>query len=351
MSRLPCIASALILVLAAHTFAAGPTSLPARAPTDEEKAIVAAVLREKAGAAPQDAAEALLAKAKDADLLPAILAVARENYEPLPRGAAERAGVQLVFGFVAHKPLEQWIVKQMPANNNGNPPAQIAPRWVSDPAVVSLFPDTPIFAHSFRQYPVGVMPPAPFKSHNIFVVTQAGEVTHITDPAELQAFFKKQVKAADEHAIRQVLAAWLALTCEFSQDGFYKFEVQPEMSFGKPPSGGGFTLTGKAIAGGNNAPAGNTGSITVTMTFTEAGALTDVQEQRNLKPGMRPICQATKLLDPDPIVRKMAEQDLLLMGRLARPYLDEQRAKASPQLQRAIDQMWKRILEREAAPE
>jgi hypothetical protein len=62
-----------------------------------------------------------------------------------------------------------------------------------------------------------------------------------------------------------------------------------------------------------------------------------------LKPGPRPICQATKLLDADPVVRRMAEQDLLVMGRAARPYLDEQRAKAAPELQKAIDRVWERI--------
>jgi hypothetical protein len=62
---------------------------------------------------------------------------------------------------------------------------------------------------------------------------------------------------------------------------------------------------------------------------------------------MRPICQATKLLDPDPIVRKMAEQDLLIMGAAARDYLLEQRAKAGPELQAAIDRIWERMLARE----
>ena len=59
---------------------------------------------------------------------------------------------------------------------------------------------------------------------------------------------------------------------------------------------------------------------------------------------MRPICQSTKLLDSDPIVRKMAEQDLLIMGKAAKPYLDEQRAKVSPPLRDAIDKIWQQIL-------
>ena len=52
-----------------------------------------------------------------------------------------------------------------------------------------------------------------------------------------------------------------------------------------------------------------------------------------------------KLLDPDPIVRRMAEQDILVMGRAARDYLMDQRANAPPLLQDAIDRIWRRILQ------
>jgi hypothetical protein len=40
----------------------------------------------------------------------------------------------------------------------------------------------------------------------------------------------------------------------------------------------------------------------------------------------------------------MAEQDLLVMGRAAKPYLDEQRAIASPELRDEIDRVWQQIL-------
>ena len=40
----------------------------------------------------------------------------------------------------------------------------------------------------------------------------------------------------------------------------------------------------------------------------------------------------------------MAEQDLLVMGRAAKPYLDQVRAAARPKLQQAIDRIWQRIL-------
>ena len=64
-----------------------------------------------------------------------------------------------------------------------------------------------------------------------------------------------------------------------------------------------------------------------------------------LLPAIAPICEATKLLGPDPIVRRMAEQDVLVMSRAAKPYLDQVRATAEPKLQEAIDRIWQRILE------
>ena len=80
------------------------------------------------------------------------------------------------------------------------------------------------------------------------------------------------------------------------------------------------------------------------MTLGPAGSFVNVLEKSALRPGIRPICQATKLLDRDPIVRRMAEQDLLVMGRAAKPYLDQIRVTAQPKLQQAIDRIWQRIL-------
>src|SRR6266568_6537950 len=91
--------------------------------------------------------------------------------------------------------------------------------------------------------------------------------------------------------------------------------------------------------------AGGEGQIDVMITLGAAGSLVQIYEKSALRPGIRPICQATKLLDRDPIVRRMAEQDVLVMGRAAKPYLDQVRATARPKLQQAIDRIWQRILD------
>ena len=41
----------------------------------------------------------------------------------------------------------------------------------------------------------------------------------------------------------------------------------------------------------------------------------------------------------------MAEQDVLVMGHAAKPYLDQVRATARPKLRQAIDRIWQRILD------
>ena len=101
----------------------------------------------------------------------------------------------------------------------------------------------------------------------------------------------------------------------------------------------------RTALGSSSVTQGGKGELTATLTFDADGRLTRVSEDSAIKPGVRPICQATKLLDADPLVRRMAEQDLLVMGRACKEYLDEQHAQASPELRQAIDRVWKRIVE------
>lgn len=103
-------------------------------------------------------------------------------------------------------------------------------------------------------------------------------------------------------------------------------------------------LLGKKATARAVVMAGGNGELAVSMLFDQAGQLQKLAANVKLRPGPRPICQATKLLDADPIVRRMAEQDLLIMGSAARPYLEEQRTKAAPDLRRAIDRIWEMIV-------
>ena len=88
------------------------------------------------------------------------------------------------------------------------------------------------------------------------------------------------------------------------------------------------------------------GEITSILYFDKNGKIDTVKLRRKLQPGIRPICQSLKLLDKDPVVKRMAEQDILVMGKMCKGYLFEQRKTASPELQKAIDDIWARILKR-----
>jgi hypothetical protein len=100
-------------------------------------------------------------------------------------------------------------------------------------------------------------------------------------------------------------------------------------------------VTGKAVVVPNG---GNKGEIAASLTFDRGGHLVTVSESVDIKRGIRPRCQATKLLDSDPVVRGMAEEAILVMGEAAKEYLDEQRTRAGPELREAIDRIWRRIV-------
>jgi len=134
-----------------------------------------------------------------------------------------------------------------------------------------------------------------------------------------------------------VCGSWLRFSEELKQDLFYTFSA-PEISYMPRED-----IT--SVRGHVAVIAGGDGHIEMLMALGTAGSLVHIYEKGALRPGVRPICQATKLLDRDPIVRRMAEQDLLVMGRAAKPYLDQVRAAAQPKLQQAIDRTWHHIVD------
>jgi hypothetical protein len=205
--------------------------------------------------------------------------------------------------------------------------------------IPATFPDHHLFTVMFPLYPVARVAPEPLSSSNVVAVPKKkdGKPVPITDLKKLEAFFKENaraVKTADE--TENATKAWLRAAAELNQDGFYKFTVKVDEAVKK----------GETITAAGAAPVdpqgGNKGEVKASLTFKE-GKLATAETKVNLTPGPRPICQATKLLDPDPIVRRMAEDAIRVMGSAAKPYLDEQRAKAGPELKDAIDRIWTRI--------
>ncbi len=211
-------------------------------------------------------------------------------------------------------------------------------RPITDDYVGRTFPNFSFFGVIFRQYPVAVLCPQTqdLKCSNIFFVKDS-QINFISAIPDLKFFFAAELNPApSKEAATDAATTWLRFSEELKQDLFYAFSA-PEISY--MPREDITRLRGHAAV-----TAGGEGYIDVLMTLGTAGSLVHIYEKGALRPGVRPICQATKLLDRDPIVRRMAEQDLLVMGRAAKPYLDQVRATARPKLQQAIDRIWRRIL-------
>jgi hypothetical protein len=206
-----------------------------------------------------------------------------------------------------------------------------------------VFPNTTFCSVLFRRYPVAIAPPESLTPSSLFAVPHAADdKPHaVTNTDRLEEYFKSKsrpIRNTDD--AKDVLRAWLELAQVFEQDGYYKFEVLEDSLKVTTAADDERKASGRVIV-----TAGGNGEITATLTFDASGKLTKVEHSAKLKPGPRPRCQATKLLDADPIVRGMAEDALLYMGPAAKDYLDEQRARATPELQAAIDRIWLRICE------
>jgi hypothetical protein len=216
--------------------------------------------------------------------------------------------------------------------------AGAAVQYIKDDAVEKVFPHYCLFAVLFRQFPVGRVPPKGLKASNLFAVDADGKVTTLPDAKELERFFQTDLAAVKEEAqMKTAIRAWLRLTQQYHQDGFYTFGLVEDAT----------RVEGKTARGTVAVMKGGSGTLTASLTFDDAGKLVKVREESKLRPGPRPICQATKLLDKDPVVRRIAEHDLLIMGTVAKEYLGEQRYQASPELRCAIDRIWQRIVEAE----
>ena len=247
------------------------------------------------------------------------------------------AALWLSVSLLAHaaEKSPQKIVEDWLAQKNA-PPARMQLQPIADETVSATLPGQVCFAVLFAQFPVAVAPPEPLKSANLLVVTD-GNVKAITDIAELEQFMKASLKpVTNGREAKAAVYTWLRLSQELHQDGFLKFSIPADQL-----SGDGTQASGKLVV---EKKGGDQGDISVTLRF-DGGKLTAVEEKVHILQGIRPKCQATKLTDPDPIVRQMAEQDILVMGKSCRKYLDEQRAKATPEVQQAIDRIWQQILD------
>jgi hypothetical protein len=205
--------------------------------------------------------------------------------------------------------------------------------------IPETFPDFVLFSHIFPKFPVARLAPEPLKSTNIIAIPKAKsqKIVLMTDTKELETFFQKHARAVKKpNEADETAKAWLRAVAELHQDGFFKFTITSQ---GVKIEGTKMIIAGEARVDPQNM---DKGEIRAQLTF-ENGQLLTVDTKVNISAGMRPRCQATKLLDPDPIVRAMAEDSLRVMGSSAKGYLDEQYRKASPELKKAIERIREQI--------
>ena len=226
------------------------------------------------------------------------------------------------------------VVKQVQDLKGQNFKAEV----VDEKYLRTMFPKHVFVAVHFPLWPVARIPPEPLKSQNVFAVSRDGKVTHLADGKNLEEFFKTTLGAQLDQD--KTVRSYLRLRMEYIQDGFYKFKYPDKTKVVGP--GSSLTLVEGVV---EVVPeAGNKGDFKAVIRFERADKFSAVTKEENrVVRGMRPRCQATLLLHPDPLVREIAEQDLLVLGRLAGEYLLEQRAKANPDLRRQIDRIWKQI--------
>jgi hypothetical protein len=161
--------------------------------------------------------------------------------------------------------------------------ARVVP--VQSDAVNKVLPDYQFIAVVFSPYPLARPVPKGFKEGNIYAASKDGTLKLLTTPDELQKFFAADAAAAkDEKSAKEALHAWLRLTEEFSQDGFFQFSVDADsLKIEKEKEGLKATGVNKVVPKG-----GDKGEIKATLTFDSDGKLTKVDETRSAEAGQRP---------------------------------------------------------------
>jgi hypothetical protein len=189
-----------------------------------------------------------------------------KDEKPLPEGLAK-----------AQKAVSDELTKE---NINGG---RVNP--VQNDAVAKVVTDYQFVAVVFSPYPVARPTPKGFSQGNIYAASKDGTLKLFNSADELQKFFASNAAPAkDEKTAKDVLAAWLRLTQEFSQDGFFEFGVDAESLKVEKEKDGLKAIGTNAVVQKNR----DSGEIKATLTFDKDGKLTKVDEERNVKAGIRP---------------------------------------------------------------
>jgi hypothetical protein len=156
---------------------------------------------------------------------------------------------------------------------------------IDDPMVVQGLPAEHFYVLRYPRYPVAQALPEDLSYNNLLVVHLDGKVERVSDTGGLENLFRSNlVQITDQRLALIALNAWLRLSQEFHQDGFFEFQ-KPVGKSNRLQKGAGIVASGKTIVIAN---AGNRGEITVVLRFDRAGKLSSAQEIANVISGRRP---------------------------------------------------------------
>lgn len=178
----------------------------------------------------------------------------------------------------------QDLVRQWLGHIQGSEGGRIIP--LMDEAISRAFPGYSFYVVRYPQFPIARALPETLKYNNLVVIPPRGNVEALPDRSALEAFFQKVLTSiGDETRGKIVVRAWLLLTQELHQDGFFQFEI-PRDSLVATREKTGWVISGRALVVPDT---GNKGEIAATLQFDSAGKLVKVEETVKVVAGSRPI--------------------------------------------------------------
>jgi hypothetical protein len=270
--RLPGLGLTWALLLLGLNGARAGDQAPRKVTAEEIKKLVEQLVA--AGKADRTRAEKRLV-----DVGPAAVAALRETIFQTKDKTLDKAARSVVdqIGQKVQKALEERLIRRKAKGYTLG--------RLKDDAVARAFPAHLVLSVRFRQYPTTVRPPAPLRVQNLFLVGKDGEPEHVTDFQILNTFFKDNLsKVLKESEAKNAAHAWLEMSQEFTQDGFFQFSISgKDLKVG--PGKTGLQATGKAVV---KPEKGNKGQIAVTLHFGLTGELEAVEEEKSVVQGKRP---------------------------------------------------------------
>ena len=174
--------------------------------------------------------------------------------------------------------LDRWLART-PGSSAGEVTA------LREGYVARAIPSRTFYVLRFRLYPVAPPIPEGLSSNNLLVVQSDGSVERILDPGTLETLFRSaSAPVISRRTAEDAARAWIRLTEEFHQDGFFHFADPEVVEFRS--GGDGIRVSGRTLV---LPDAGDDGEIRVRLEFDRAGRFVKASESARVVAGHRPI--------------------------------------------------------------